>query len=202
MATRRAAGDDVGPDAAAIAGLLADADRRRVLSAVELGAPTLDAVAESTGLDVAHAGKALTVAHAGKALTKLVAGGLLRTDGKTYEVDAVAISRAARAALARPPSDEHSGEPPARRKVLDVFVRNGRIESMPTAPSKRRIVFDWLAGRFEIGHRYTEAEVNALLEGHAEDHVSLRRALVDQGFLDRGGGEYWRSGGTVEVGDS
>jgi hypothetical protein len=193
MATRQAADSDASPDAGTIVGLLADADRRRVFSAVELDAPTLDAVAESTGLDVARAGKALT---------KLVAGGLVSSDGKTYEIDAEAIRRAARTALARPPSDEHAGEPPERRKVLDAFVRNGRIESMPTAPSKRRIVFDWLAGRFDVGRRYSETEVNALLDGHAEDHVSLRRALVDEGFLDRDGGEYWRSGGTVDIAGS
>lgn len=69
---------------------------------------------------------------------------------------------------------------------------------MPTAPAKRRIVFDWLAGRFDVGRHYTEAEVNELLDGHVEDHVSLRRALVDEGFLDRDGREYWRSGGTVD----
>ncbi len=34
-----------------------------------------------------------------------------------------------------------------------------------------------------------------------DDYVTLRRALVDFGFLDRasGTGEYWRSGGTVEL---
>jgi hypothetical protein len=69
---------------------------------------------------------------------------------------------------------------------------------MPAAPGKREIVLDWLAGTFDVGRRYTEAEVNAALDGHAEDHVSLRRALVDAGMLDRDDGAYWRSGGTVE----
>jgi hypothetical protein len=68
---------------------------------------------------------------------------------------------------------------------------------MPSAPAKREIVLDWLAGTFDIGRRYTEAEVNAALDGHAEDHVSLRRALVDAGMLDRDDRTYWRSGGTV-----
>ncbi|MBW3589609.1 MAG: DUF2087 domain-containing protein, partial [Actinobacteria bacterium] len=31
------------------------------------------------------------------------------------------------------------------------------------------------------------------------DHASLRRYLVDEGFLQRSGGRYWRTGGTFEV---
>ena len=107
---------------------------------------------------------------------------------------------AARAALARPPSDEHAGETPERRKVLEAFVRDGRITSMPTAPAKREILFDWLAGTFEVGRRYSEAEVNAALDGHAEDHASLRRALVDAELLCRDDNRtYWRCGGTVPL---
>ena len=69
--------------------------------------------------------------------------------------------------------------------------------SMPTAPSKRRIVLDWLAARFDVGRRYTEAEINAALDGHAEDHASLRRALVDADLLIRDETAYWRCGGTI-----
>ncbi len=31
------------------------------------------------------------------------------------------------------------------------------------------------------------------------DHAALRRYLVDEGFLSRASGEYWRSGGTVPL---
>jgi hypothetical protein len=30
--------------------------------------------------------------------------------------------------------------------------------------------------------------------------ASLRRYLVDEGFLERAKGEYWRSGGTFNIG--
>jgi hypothetical protein len=32
-----------------------------------------------------------------------------------------------------------------------------------------------------------------------DDYAALRRYLVDEGFLSRDHGEYWRSGGTVEL---
>ena len=50
----------------------------------------------------------------------------------------------------------------------------------------------FLAQRFEPGRRYSESEVNAALAGDAPDHATLRRLLVDHGFLDRAGGVYWR----------
>jgi hypothetical protein len=184
-----AAGRAAGPDANVIVGALADTDRRRLLAAIEFGASTLQDAVKTTGLSDHRAAKALA---------RLVDCGLVVSDRDGgLRVDGTAFSDAARVALARPPSDEHAGEPPERRKVLEAFVRDGRITSMPTAPAKREILFDWLAGTFEVGRRYSEAEVNAALDGHAEDHVSLRRALVDAGLLDRDDGAYWRCGGTV-----
>lgn len=183
-----AAEDPTGPDARVIAGALADADRRRLFAAIELGASTLQAAGEASGLPDHRAAKALA---------RLVDSRLVVGDDDGLRVDGAAIARAARAALARPPSDEHAGETPERRKVLEAFVRDGIITSMPTAPAKREIVFDWLAGTFEVGRRYSEAEINAALEGHAEDHVSLRRALVDAELLCRVDRTYWRCGGTV-----
>ena len=178
-----------GPDVNVIVGALADSDRRRLLAAIELGAATLQDAAKASGLPDHRAAKALA---------RLVDIGLVVGDADGgLRVDGAMFTGAARVALARPPSDEHVGETPERRKVLEAFVRDGRITSMPTAPAKREILFDWLAGTFEVGRRYSEAEVNAALDGHAEDHVSLRRALVDAGLLCRDDGTYWRCGGTV-----
>jgi hypothetical protein len=177
------------PDVNVIVGALADPDRRRLLAAIELGATSLPDAARVSDVPDQRAAKAVA---------RLVDAGLVVSEpGSGLRVDGSVYSRAARAALSRPPSDEHADEPAARRKVLDAFVRGGRITSMPTAPGKREIVLDWLAGTFDVGRRYTEAEVNAALDGHGEDHVSLRRALVDAGMLDRDDGTYWRSGGTV-----
>lgn len=183
-----------GLDAKVIVGLLADTDRRRVLAAVELGSGTLEEVTAATGL---------ADSRVAKALGKLVDAGLVIAaagDG-AFAVDGDAIARAARQALQRPPSTEHEDEPPAIRKVLDAFVRDGLITAVPASASKRRVLLDWLARRFEPGRRYPEGDVTALLGGHAEDAVTLRRYLVDESFLDRRNGVYWRSGGTVDIPD-
>jgi hypothetical protein len=176
-------------DAGALVGLLADDDRRRVVAALTLGATGLEDVARAAGISADRAGRALA---------RLVDGGLVvaEDDGRLV-VDGDAFRRAAREARARPPRAEHADEPADRRKVLDAFVRDGRITSIPAAHSKRRVLLDWVAQDFEPGRRYTEAQVNAILERRHPDTASLRRYLVDEDLLDRAAGEYWRIGGTV-----
>lgn len=70
---------------------------------------------------------------------------------------------------------------------------------MPAKRAKRLIVLDYAAGHFDIGVRYPELEVNGILRALFDDYVALRRYLIDEGFLDRSGGEYWRIGGTVAM---
>lgn len=51
----------------------------------------------------------------------------------------------------------------------------------------------FLAERFEPDRLYDEQEVNAVLAGDAPDPATLRRMLVDFGYLGRrNGGAYWR----------
>lgn len=82
--------------------------------------------------------------------------------------------------------------------VLSAFLKDGRIATMPAKRAKRLLVLDYAAARFEVGVRYQELEVNSRLRVIFDDYVALRRYLVDEGFLARADGEYWRSGGTVE----
>lgn len=176
------------PTAGAIAGALADVHRRSVFAAVQLGAEHVDAVVTVTGLSAAQVGKAMG---------KLVDLGLVAGDGGRLGVVADAFQRAARTALARPAPAEHDGLPDDARKVMNAFVVDGRLQSIPTSHSKRMVILDWLVQAFEPGRRYSEAMVNLTLGQRHSDTAALRRYLVDEGLLDRDAGEYWRSGGSV-----
>ena len=55
-----------------------------------------------------------------------------------------------------------------------------------------------IALEFEPGVKYTEREVNAIVARFHADHASVRRYLVDEGFLSRERGEYWRTGGRLD----
>lgn len=82
--------------------------------------------------------------------------------------------------------------------VLATYVRNGRIVAIPAKRAKRLVLLDHLAQLFDVGVRYSEPEVNRILNTMHPDHASLRRFLVDEGFLSRDHGVYWRTGGAVE----
>jgi hypothetical protein len=77
------------------------------------------------------------------------------------------------------------------------FLRDGRIDVMPAKHSRRLEMLTEVAQVFEPGIRYSEREVNELLGALFDDFAALRRYLVDEEFLDRQGGEYWRIGGPV-----
>ncbi len=79
------------------------------------------------------------------------------------------------------------------------FAPDGRLHTVPTKHVKRWFVLDHIAQRFEPGRTYAEREVDAVLKEIHDDHAALRRYLIDDGFLTRRDGVYWRSGGTVEV---
>jgi hypothetical protein len=55
-----------------------------------------------------------------------------------------------------------------------------------------------VAQAFEPGVRYPERAVNQVLAAIYPDFAALRRCLVDEEFMDRAGGEYWRIGGPVQ----
>ena len=61
------------------------------------------------------------------------------------------------------------------------------------------MVLEYLASAFEPGRRYDESSVNATLRDWHEDVAALRRYLVEEGLLSRENGEYWRTGGWVDV---
>ncbi len=78
------------------------------------------------------------------------------------------------------------------------FDEDGRLHTMPRKQSRKLAVLDVIAARFMPGVHYLEVEVNRELIGIYEDYVTLRRALIDFGLMDRADGRYWRSGGSVE----
>ena len=79
--------------------------------------------------------------------------------------------------------------------VLSRFFSGTRLTQLPSSQSKRRLVLERLAQEFEPGYRYSEREVMLTLEEFADDATSLRRYLIDEGFLTRREGVYWRTGG-------
>ena len=168
---------------ATIAGLLADEERLKVFAAVALGASTVETASLAAGLDVA------TVQGV---LPRLVSAGLIEHDGGLR----VRVDTLRAAARSRPPRDrELPGATPEQAAVLRNFVAGGRLNALPARAGLRRVVLEYMAGVFDEGVEYDERQVNEALRAFHDDHVSLRRYLVDERLLERSHGVYRRPSG-------
>jgi hypothetical protein len=86
---------------------------------------------------------------------------------------------------------------PALQKVLRAYLRQGHMPVMPRPGAKRTLLLSYLATAFEPGVKYPEAEVNDTVRAWHPDVAALRRYLVEEGFMARQDGLYWRCGGWV-----
>ncbi len=172
---------------------LADPERLAIAGTLALGDRSAHQLAEATGVPVPRVRKHLN---------RLTATGVVRVndDRHTYRLDPetlrwaagqVGPPREAGLALGAANDDEEA--------VLRTFFRNGRLTEVPAKESKRRVVLERIALEFEPGERYEEQEVNVIVGRFLNDYAALRRYLVDEGFLDRDGGVYWRAGGRVDL---
>ena len=78
------------------------------------------------------------------------------------------------------------------RKVLNTFVEGEIIKAIPMGYKKRLALLKWLVRRFEMGRKYTEKEVNAIISRHHPDYCTLRREFITNGLMEREDGVYWR----------
>ena len=79
------------------------------------------------------------------------------------------------------------------------MTADGRLHTIPSRHAKLLVVLDHIAQSFEPGRTYPEAQVNDVLTAFHPDYAALRRYLVENQFLTRQDGVYWRSGGTFDV---
>ena len=72
-------------------------------------------------------------------------------------------------------------------EVLDRYFKNGRliITTFPAKEKKKIIILQKIMENFEPGVNYTEKEVNEILQQFYEDYVTVRRYLIQYGFMGR-----------------
>ena len=170
--------------------LLAEPARRKVVAALILAEEPVKAevLASSTGLAL----RAVV-----DAVDRLATGGLVEHNSGLYELDDSVFQSAARAEAPAQAPSAHADKPADEARVLDLAFKDGRLVQWPAKHAKRLIVLDYLAQQFAIGTRYLEPQVNEMLSAFSDDVATMRRYLVDEQFLDRSSGEYWRCGGSV-----
>jgi len=172
---------------------LADPERLSLAGTLARGPRTAGDLAADVGLPLQRVRRQLN---------RLGAVGLVRVepDRRTYVLQLDSLREAARqVGPEREPGLALGAVYREEEAVLRSYFRGGRLTEIPSKHAKRLIVLTRLSLEFEPGVRYSEAEVNDALRRFHPDHAALRRYLVDEGFMSREGGWYWRSGGPVDV---
>ena len=69
--------------------------------------------------------------------------------------------------------------------IKTYFDENGGIKTYPAREKKKIIVLSEITKNFSKGKKYTEKEINRILKRIYEDYATLRRAMVEYGFIER-----------------
>mgnify|MGYP001306992091 FL=1 len=121
----------------------------------------------------------------------------VRAEGNTriYWLDTSALERMSKDVFSQenlatllPAKAEESWE----EKVMRSYVEGETLKQIPSQLKKRRVILQWLAEKFEPGMKYTEKEVSERLKRYNPDFAALRRYLVENQFMQRENGIYWR----------
>ena len=81
-------------------------------------------------------------------------------------------------------------------KVLRFYFNqglDGPLLEFPKKQKRKMIILQHILKKFDASRAYTEKEVNAILKSLYPDYVTLRRYLIDYGYMERNpdGSSYW-----------
>lgn len=82
------------------------------------------------------------------------------------------------------------------RQILNTYFTmglDGPISKFPSREKRKIVVLKHIVKRFDLNRKYTEKEVNEILKEIYPDFVTIRRYLIEYGFMDRrdDGSLYW-----------
>lgn len=73
-----------------------------------------------------------------------------------------------------------------RLKTIKTYMdENGGLKTYPSKEKKKIIVLQEIIKNFAKGKKYSEKEINNILKRIYEDYATIRRALIEYGFLER-----------------
>lgn len=100
------------------------------------------------------------------------------------------LTREAMAKLASVPVPSRGS---AEATLANYLNPDGTLKRIPSSRKKRYAVLAWLVRKFEEDRRYSEREVNELLQRHHWDSATLRREFIGYHMMEREKGVYWRT---------
>ncbi len=80
-----------------------------------------------------------------------------------------------------------------RQNVIKNYIKQDKLTIFPSKEKKKIIVLQYFMKKFEPNRNYSEKEVNEIIKQLYDDYVTVRRYLIEYGFLDRSNdcSQYW-----------
>ncbi|WP_026694965.1 metalloregulator ArsR/SmtB family transcription factor [Peribacillus kribbensis] len=75
-------------------------------------------------------------------------------------------------------------------RIKHFFTADGRLKNLPSQRKKKLWVLYFLAGKFVLGVKYSEKEVNESIKTFHEDYATIRREFIITGIMHRENGIY------------
>lgn len=172
-------------DLARLLKVIADETRLRILGELANG--------DRTGVQMAQALE-LTPPTISHHMRRLVDAGIVTAHAdaqrQVYALDTSFLLKARRTPETH---DEPANTPPPRderERTLRNFFEGDRLKTIPARRKQRVFVLQHLMTWFDPERAYEEREINDILRRAHEDVATLRRELVDYGYMTRERGTY------------
>ena len=159
---------------------IADETRLRILGLVAEQPQSGKQLADALGLT------APTISHH---MRRLIAAGIV-TEERDAQRHVYSLNNQLLGSLRSEESAKRPVVKDDRARVMRHFFKDGKLTTIPAARKQRVIVLQFLLEQFDPAREYPEREVNELLGSFNEDFATLRRELVDYGYLVREKGIY------------
>jgi DNA-binding transcriptional ArsR family regulator len=167
---------------------MASADRLRIVGLLSQGSKRAGEIADVLGM---HPSDVM------RHLEQLTGSGAVSEADGVYDLNEKAIESLARGQFEGKRSVYVAEEDQEEdvRKVLKAYLNaDGTIRQLPQEGKKMLIILHFILDAFSFDANYTEKEVNTILRRFHTDTATLRRNLIDYGFMAResDGTRYWR----------
>ncbi|MEO5888546.1 MAG: DUF2087 domain-containing protein, partial [Anaerolineales bacterium] len=167
---------------------MASADRLRIVGLLSQGSKRAAEIAQALGMHPSDVNRHLE---------QLTSSSVVSEADGVYDLNEKAIESLARGQFEgkRPVYEPEEDQEEDVRKVLKAYLNaDGTIRQLPQEGKKMLIILHFILDAFSFDANYTEKEVNTILRRFHVDTATLRRNLIDYGFMAResDGTRYWR----------
>jgi excisionase family DNA binding protein len=86
-------------------------------------------------------------------------------------------------------------QPISRKKTSTKLVRGDESRELPSQPSKRKYLLEYILAQFEPNRTYSEEEIDNIISRYHHDFRTVRSEFIGEKMMDRVDGKYRRRTG-------